>query len=167
LKKYNFSAKHVNIRSSAVYHYWSHKYYACILSHISHNPSETKILNTIHQIWGLISHLYPHPNINEINNNVLCLFDLQSCSHSFLISSSFTNYRAILIYRRVIIHLNKRILVSHYVFFFSPWLDIPFRRIILYSGFVNLLVITSYHTLSSWNHHLVSLGDLPFLQFFT
>lgn len=23
------------------------------------------------------------------------------------------------------------------------------------------------YTLSSWNHHLVSLGDLPFLQFFT
>ena len=24
-----------------------------------------------------------------------------------------------------------------------------------------------HYTLSSWNHHLVSLGDLPFLQFFT
>jgi len=24
-----------------------------------------------------------------------------------------------------------------------------------------------HHALSSWNHHLVSLGDLPFLQFFT
>lgn len=26
---------------------------------------------------------------------------------------------------------------------------------------------SSYYTLSSWNHHRVSLGDLPFLQFLT
>lgn len=31
---------------------------------------------------------------------------------------------------------------------------------------VNIKIFKIY-TVSSWNHHLVSLGDLPFLHFFT
>nr|QWY12660.1 ubiquitin-conjugating enzyme [Pistacia terebinthus subsp. palaestina] len=30
-----------------------------------------------------------------------------------------------------------------------------------------IFTLLHHYTLSSWNHHLVSLGDLPFLQFFT
>ena len=50
-------------------------------------------------------------------------------------------------------------------FFFFGCVHIPSKRKANYSNF--LIKFHVHHTLSSWNHHLVSFGDLPFRQFFT